>query len=89
MDDLTKCLYEFVQEQRMGEVHGDPKYAEASLGVDLRLKKVQRALGEDEAQQEELQLLLENISALNSIECAHLFQVTLRLSRELNRVGVE
>lgn len=89
MNDLTKCLYDFVQERRMGEIHADPEYAEVSLGVDLQLKKVQQALGNGKAQQVELQLLLESISALNSIECEHLFQVALRLSQELKRVGAE
>ena len=89
MNDLTRCLYDFVQEHRMGEVHMDPEYAEASLGVDLQLKKVQRALGDDEAMQTELRLLLSGISALNSIESEHLFQITLRLSRELVHLGAE
>lgn len=89
MNDLTKCLYDFVQERRMGEIHTDPEYAEVSLSVDLQLKKVQQALGNGKAQQVELQLLLESISALNSIECEHLFQVALRLSQELKRVGTE
>lgn len=89
MNDLTRCLYDFVQEHRMGEVHMDPEYTEASLGVDLQLKKVQRALGDNEAMQDELRLLLSSISALNSIESEHLFRVALRLSRELDHVGAE
>lgn len=55
MNDLTRCLYEFVQERRMGEVNADPEYVEASLGVELQLKKVRQALSE--AQEMELQLL--------------------------------
>lgn len=86
MNDLTRCLYEFVQERRMGEVNADPKYVEASLGVELQLKKVRQAL--NEAQEMELQLLLDSISAQNSVEREHLFQVSLRFAQELNRVGV-
>lgn len=89
MNDLTRSLYEFVQERRMGTIYGDPEYAEASRGVELQLKKVQRALGEDNMRQTELQLLLESISAQNSIENEHLFQAVLRLVRELEQVGAE
>ena len=89
MNDLTRCLYDFVQEHRMGEVHMDPEYVEACRGVELERKKIQQALGDDEAMQTELRLLLSSISALSSIESEHLFQVALRLSRELDRVGAE
>lgn len=89
MNDLTRCLYDFVQEHRMGEVHMDPEYAEACRGVELERKKIQQALGDDEAMQTELRLLLSSISALSSIESEHLFQVALRLSRELDHVGAE
>lgn len=89
MNDLTKCLYDFVQEHRMGEVHMDPEYVEACRGVELECKKIQQALGDDEAMQTELRLLLSSISDQNSIECEHLFQITLRLSRELVHLGTE
>lgn len=85
MNDLTQCLYDFVRKRRMGEVDIDPEYTEASLGVELQLKKVRQALSE--AQQMELQLLLDSISAQNSVECEYLFQVTLKLAHELSRVG--
>lgn len=85
MNDLTRCLYDFVRKRRMGEVDIDPEYAEASLGVELQLKKVRQALSE--TQQMELQLLLDSISAQNSVECEYLFQVTLKLAHELHRVG--
>ena len=82
MDDLMKCLYNFVREKRMGNLCQDPEYEEAARGMELQIKKVKQAL--DEKQQVELQLLLEIISAHDSIENEHLFQEALGLARELN-----
>lgn len=82
MDDLAKCLYDFVCGQRMGSICQDPEYEESSRSVELQIEKVKQALGTE--QQMELQLLLEIISAHNSIENEHLFQASLGLARELN-----
>lgn len=82
MDDLTRCLYDFVCEKRMGSIYQDPEYKEMSRSVELQLKKVQQTMGTE--QQIELQLLLENLSAQSSIENEHLFQASLKLARELN-----
>lgn len=82
MDDLTRCLYDFVCEKRMGSIYQDPEYGEMSRSVELQLKKVQQTMGTE--QQIELQLLLENLSAQSSIENEHLFQASLKLARELN-----
>ena len=82
MDDLTRCLYDFVCEKRMGSIYQDPEYAEMSRSVELQLKKVQQTIGTE--QQVELQLLLENLSAQSSIENEHLFQASLKLARELS-----
>lgn len=87
MNDLTKCLYDFVQDHRMGEIHGDPEYLEASHAEKWQLEKLCEMLSA--SQQAELRLLMDCISDRNSIECAHLFRITLRLSRELDRVGAE
>lgn len=83
MDDLTKCLYDFLLDRRMGGVHEDSEYAEASHSVELQWKKLQQLL--DPQQQKELLLLLEEISAQNSVENEHLFQAALGLARELGR----
>ena len=82
MDDLTKCLYDFVRANRMGSICQDPEYEEMSRSVELQLKKVQQTMGTE--QQLELQLLLENLSAQSSIENEHLFQASLGLARELS-----
>ena len=82
MDDLMKCLYDFVRANRMGSICQDPEYEEMSRSVELQLKKVQQTMGTE--QQIELQLLLENLSAQSSIENEHLFQASLKLARELN-----
>lgn len=82
MDDLTRCLYDFVCEKRMGSIYQDPEYEEMSRSVELQLKKVQQTIGTE--QQVELQLLLENLSAQSSIENEHLFQASLKLARELS-----
>lgn len=87
MNDLTRCLYDFVQDHRLGEVHGDPEYVDASNTEKWQFKKLCETLSE--SQQAELRLLMDCISDRNSIECAHLFQVALRLSRELDHVGAE
>ena len=86
MDDLTRCLYDFVCEKRMGSIYQDSEYEEMSRSVELQLKKVQQTMGTE--QQIELQLLLENLSAQSSIENEHLFQASLKLARELNALGV-
>lgn len=82
MDDLTKCLYEFVCKQRMGSVYEDPEYEEMSHSVELQTKKARKNMSEEQLQ--ELDLLLETISAQNSLENEHLFQAALGLARELN-----
>lgn len=85
MDDLTKWLYQFVCERRMGSVHDDPEYKEASREVDMQTEKLEETLSQE--QKRELNRLLSNITALSCIEDEHLFQAALRLARELARVG--
>ena len=85
MDDLTRWLYQFVCERRMGSVHTDPEYREASRVVDMQTEKLEQALSQE--QKRELNRLLGDISALSCIEDVHLFRAALRLARELARVG--
>ena len=82
MDDLTKCLYDFVRANRMGSICQDPEYEEMSRSVELQVKKVQSAASEE--RQIELQVLLESLSALGSVGNEHLFQASLGLARELS-----
>lgn len=85
MDDLTKCLYQFVSERRMGSIFTDPKYTEISLSIDMQTERVKEGL--DAMQRKELNRLLDSMNALSCIESEHLFQAALGLARELSRVG--
>ena len=82
MDDLTRCLYEFVCEKRMGSLSGDKEYIEAVLGAERQEKRVASYL--DDEQRPELRALLDTLSAQSDITNEHLFQAALSLSRELN-----
>lgn len=86
MDDLTKWLYQFVCERRMGSVHTDPEYREASRMVDMQTEKLEETLSQE--QKRELNRLLSSVTALDCIHDEHLFRAALRLARELGRVGV-
>lgn len=82
MDDLTRCLYEFVCEKRMGSLSEDKEYIEAVLGAERQEKRVASYL--DDEQRPELRVLLDTLSAQSDITNEHLFQAALSLSRELN-----
>lgn len=82
MDDLMKCLYEFMTTKRLGTVWDDPEYRELSQSVDSRWNKIEEGL--DQEQRRELRTLMEEVSAQNSIENEHRFRAALELSRELN-----
>lgn len=84
MDDLTKCLYEFIITKRLGTVWDDPEYREISHSVEVQMEQVEENMSKE--QRRELRTLLEQISALNSVENEHRFQAALALSRELNRL---
>lgn len=85
MDDLTKCLYDFVCEKRMGSIHQDPEYTEMSTSVDIQTEKVQKDMSKEQLR--ELRVLLDSMNAMSCIEHEYLFQATMRLARELGRVG--
>ena len=84
MDDLTKWLYQFVCERRMGSVHTDPEYREASRVVDMQTEKLEETLSQE--QKRELGRLLDSMNALDCIQDEHLFRAALRLARELSWV---
>lgn len=83
MEDLMKCLYDFVCNRRLGSIYEDPEYEEVSHGVEMQLQKIQRNLNAE--QQAELSRLLECLSAQNSIENEHLFLASLRFVGELGK----
>lgn len=82
MNDLMKYLYDFACKKRMGSVYEDPEYEETSRSVELQTKKVQKDMTEHQMQ--ELQLLMETVSAQHSIETEYLFQAALGLAKELS-----
>lgn len=86
MDDLTRCLYEFVCEKRLGSLSEDQEYIEAVLGAERQQKRVAACLGEE--QQLELETLAALIAAQGDITGEHLFQAALSLSRELRRLAL-
>ncbi len=85
MDNLMKCLYDFVLERRMGDVVSDPEYREASHTLEMQMKKVEAGMNEEQGI--ELRVLLESVSAQNSIESEHLFHAALGLARELSALA--
>ena len=82
MDDLVKCLYDFVQTHRMGSLHDNEEYQEYTKSAKLQKERVREYLTEE--QQIELNLLVDAINAQDSIESEHLFRAALALSKELS-----
>ncbi len=82
MDDLTRCLYDFVCEKRLGSLAVDQEYQETLQSVEKQRAKVEQHL--DEEQQWELRLLIDHVASQGNIEGEHLFQAALSLSRELS-----
>lgn len=86
MDDLTRCLYEFVCEKRLGSLSEDQEYMETVLGAERQQKRVAACLSEE--QQLELETLTALTAAQGDITNEHLFQAALSLSRELRRLAL-
>lgn len=82
MDDLMKCLYEFMITKRLGALWDDQEYAEVSHAAEMQMERVEENLNKE--QRRELRRLLENVSAQNSIENEHRFRAALALFKELN-----
>ena len=53
--------------------------------MERQTQKVEKGLSKK--QRRELRLLIESMVVLETIESEHFFQATLRLARELNRMG--
>lgn len=82
MDDLMKCLYEFMLERRLGSLHEDPEYGQAAFDEKIQEKRVQECL--DEKQRKEVDRLFDMRTVQDSIVNEHIFRAALRLFRELN-----
>ena len=82
MDDLTRCLYEFVCEKRLGSLSEDSDYIGAVLGAERQEERVASYLNDE--QRRELCTLIDMLSAKGDITGEHLFQAALSLSRELD-----
>lgn len=82
MDDLTRCLYEFVCEKRLGRLSEDKEYIESVLCTERLEEQVASYL--DGEQQRELRALIDTLSAQGDVTGEHLFQAALSLSRELS-----
>lgn len=82
MDDLMKCLYGFMLEHRLGSLHEDLEYGETAFDTDIQEKRLRECLNQE--QQEELDCLLNKITAKDCIVSEHIFRAALALSRELN-----
>ena len=48
MDELTRCLYEFVCEKRLGSLSEDQEYIDAVLGAERQEKRVASYLSKEQ-----------------------------------------
>lgn len=84
MDELTRCLYEFVCEKRLGSLSEDQAYIDAVLGAERQEERVASYLSKE--QQPELRALMDAAAAQGDITGEHLFCAALSLARELNKL---
>lgn len=84
MDDLTRCLYEFVCEKRLGHLSEDAEFIDAVLSAERQQKRVASYLSKE--QQPELRALMDAAAAQGDITGERLFCAALSLARELNRL---
>jgi len=82
MDDLMKCLYEFVQTHRMGSLNEDGEYREYIRSIELQKEQVEAYLDKD--QRKELNHLIDDVTFRDSVVNEHTFQAALGLARELS-----
>ncbi|RKI71083.1 hypothetical protein D7V91_01910 [bacterium 1xD42-67] len=82
MDDLTRCLYEFVCENRMASLSGDKEYIDVVTSAERQEERVASYLNDE--QRKELRTLIDALETQSDITCEHLFQAALSLSRELD-----
>ena len=84
MDDLTRCLYEFACEKRLGSLLEDEGYKETLQTIESQKAKVESVL--DGERRQELELLIDCVASQGGIVGEHLFQAALALSKELTRL---
>ena len=82
MDDLMKCLYEFMLERRLGSLHEDPEYGQAAFDEKIQERRVRECL--DAQQRKEVDRLFDMRTVQDSIVNEHIFRAALALSGELN-----
>ncbi len=82
MDDLTRCLYEFVCARRLGSLYADKEYEEYSHSIKLQQERILKR--PDAERQRELSCLIDEMSFRESVKNEYLFQAALGLARELN-----
>lgn len=82
MDDLMKCLYQFVLENRTGSLRDNPDYWESSFDAEVQRKRLQESLNQE--QQKELDQLIDRLTIQNAITDEYIFHAALALARELN-----
>ena len=82
MNDLTRCLYEFLLERRMGSLWENADYRACISAVVPQEEQLKSSLGRD--QQDQLDHLLDYIQEQGCIEREHQFQAALDLLKELN-----
>lgn len=82
MDDLMNCLYSFVLENRLGDTVNDREYRNSIDEILRQESKLRESMNKE--QRRELNALLSEISAQNSLENEYIFREALRLARELN-----
>lgn len=82
MDDLMRCLYNFVLEHRLGDTSQDREYQDGLDAILAQEEKVMAGMGKE--QRHELNVLLNRTSDQSALENEKIFQAALRLARELN-----
>lgn len=82
MDDLMRCLYSFVLENRLGNAVNDREYQD---GLDTILAQEEKVMeGMSAEQRRELTVLLNQTSDQNARENERIFRAALGLARELS-----
>lgn len=85
MDDLMKCLYEFMLDRRMKRIWRDEEFRACSLRAEEQEERMKSCLNEE--QRKELSTLIDRLTEQDSIEKEHIFRAALDLARELNALA--
>lgn len=85
MDDLMKCLYNFVLEHRLGNMVKEREYQDSRDAVLAQEEKVMEGMSKE--QRRELNVLLSQTSAQDALENEYVFRAALGLARELRALA--